>query len=55
MAAIVGEEEAADAEAERWVFANYVGPLGMYLRAGFETAGRTGGQLLVTKRLDAEG
>ncbi len=41
----------AEAEAARWVFANYVGPLTMYERAGFRIEGRYGDQLVVTRSL----
>jgi GNAT superfamily N-acetyltransferase len=35
----------------RWVFANYLGPLSMYLRAGFEIVEQLDGQAIVRRAL----
>lgn len=36
---------------ERWVWMNYVGPLSMYVKAGFEIAERLDGQCIVRRAL----
>jgi GNAT superfamily N-acetyltransferase len=43
---VIGEVSPA-----RWVFANYLGPLSMYVRAGFEIVERLDGQALVRREL----
>jgi len=40
-----------ETEPSRWVFANYVGPLSMYLEAGFEIASRGDESYIVRKEL----
>jgi GNAT superfamily N-acetyltransferase len=42
---------ASGVEPSRWVFANYVGPLNMYLRAGFEIVARGDENCTVRKAL----
>jgi len=40
-----------DISASRWAFVNYVGPLAMYLKAGFEVVERLDGQAIVRREL----
>ncbi len=42
---------AGEIDPSRWVYQNYVGPLAMYVKAGFEIAERLDGQCIVRRAL----